>query len=64
MPPTPDNAVRRFQTYLSCQAVTNLRIFPVAQEKGEKFEGLAVLAKKLQVPSCRFQVAGFKLKKR
>ena len=44
MPPTADNAVRRFQTYLSCQAVTDLRIFPVAQEKGEKFEAQAVLA--------------------
>jgi hypothetical protein len=44
MPPTADNAVRRFQTYLSCQAVTNLQIFPVVQEKGGKFEAQAVLA--------------------
>ncbi len=27
---------RRFQTYLSCKAVTNLRIFPVAGEKREE----------------------------
>ena len=39
LPPTADDLVRRFQTYLSCQALPNLRIFPVAQEKEEDFAG-------------------------
>jgi hypothetical protein len=42
MPPTADIAVRRFQTYLSCQAMTNLRIFPVTLEKGENFAGASI----------------------
>src|SRR5262245_31085774 len=44
VPPTADTAVRRFQTYLSCQAMTNLRIFPVVLEIRENFDAPAVLA--------------------
>src|SRR6476660_9101512 len=48
-PTTPAMMVRRFQTYLSCQTVTNLRIFRTTKEKGAERQPIAVLANRSEL---------------